>query len=178
MMKDHVFGHGTTTSMFGNPESFRIVKLQEKVKEKEKANVDSKELVMHTLVKNKHQDSEWWSEEDSVWWSKSQRGKKGSSTTNNYLSGSDFRTYHPEKSTGNEYHPFRGRGKDQKRKKARKVSVLNQDFQPPKHLVKKDMVIHGNQTIGSPATGLTIPQHQLLDGHVRELILHGWHQSL
>ena len=42
-------------STFGNPESFRIVKLREgKVKEKEKAKVDSKELVMCTLVKNKH----------------------------------------------------------------------------------------------------------------------------
>ena len=54
-MKDHVLGHETTMSALGNPESFRIVKLREdKVKEKEKAKVDSKELVMCTLVKNKH----------------------------------------------------------------------------------------------------------------------------
>ena len=54
-MKDHVLGHGTTMSTFGNPESFRIVKLkEEKVEEKEKAKVDSKELVMRTFVKNKH----------------------------------------------------------------------------------------------------------------------------
>ena len=58
------------------------------------------------------------------------------------------------------------------------MPVLNQDFQPQKHFVKKDMVILANQTINSPAIGLTIPQHQLLDGLVRELILHGWHQSL
>ena len=54
---DDVFGHGTTTSVFGNPESFRIVKIKEekeKVKEKEKAKVDPEELVEHTLVKNKH----------------------------------------------------------------------------------------------------------------------------
>ena len=28
MMKDHVVGHGTTTSMLGSPESCRIAKLQ------------------------------------------------------------------------------------------------------------------------------------------------------
>ena len=50
MMKDRVFRHGTTTSMVGSPESFRIAKSKE---EKVKAKVDSEELVRHTLVKNK-----------------------------------------------------------------------------------------------------------------------------
>ena len=55
MMKDHVVGHGTTTSMLGSPECCRIAKLQEeKVKEKAKAKVDAKELVRHTVVKKKH----------------------------------------------------------------------------------------------------------------------------
>ena len=41
--------------MFGNPESFRIVMSKdEKVKEKARPKVDPKELVTHTLVKNKH----------------------------------------------------------------------------------------------------------------------------
>ena len=54
IMKDRVFRHGTTTSMLGSPESFRIAKSEEeKVKEKVKAKVASKELVRHTLVKNK-----------------------------------------------------------------------------------------------------------------------------
>ena len=54
MMKDRVFGHETTTSVVGSPESFRITKSkEEKVKEKVKAKVASKDLVRHTLVKNK-----------------------------------------------------------------------------------------------------------------------------
>ena len=69
MMKDRVFGHGTTTSMLGSPESFRIVKSkEEKVKEKVKAKVYSKELVRHSLVKKKHKILNG-GEEDRVWWS-------------------------------------------------------------------------------------------------------------
>ena len=33
---------------------------------------------------------------------------------------------------------------------ARKVPILNLDFQPQKHPVKKDLAIPGNQTIGIP----------------------------
>ena len=56
MMKDRVFGHGTTTSMLGSPESFRIAKLQEeKAKEKAKARVDLKSTGKAYLgEKNKH----------------------------------------------------------------------------------------------------------------------------
>ena len=56
--------------------------------------------------------------------------------------------------------------------------ILNLEYQPLKHPVKKDMAMPGNQTIGLPAMGLTIPQLQLLGGLARELMLHGWHQSL
>ena len=65
-----------------------------------------------------------------------------------------------------------------KKERAKKVLILTLDLKPRKHSMKKDMVISGNQTIGLPAIGLTIPQLQLLGGLVRELILHGWHQSL
>ena len=37
-----------------------------------------------------------------------------------------------------------------RKEKARKVLVLNQDFQNQKHTVKKDLVISGNLTIGIP----------------------------
>ena len=37
-----------------------------------------------------------------------------------------------------------------RKEKARKVLVLNQDFQNQKHPVKKDLVISGNLTIGIP----------------------------
>ena len=62
------------------------------------------------------QDPEWWSEEDSVWWSKGKRSKKVSSKGKNNLPENEFRTYHPEKVTGNEYLPYKERSKDQKRK--------------------------------------------------------------
>ena len=65
-----------------------------------------------------------------------------------------------------------------KKERVRKVLIFNLDFQPPTHPVKKDMAMPGNQTIGLPAIGLTIPQLQLLGGLARELILHGWPQSL
>ena len=44
-----------TPSILGSPDSSKVAKLRkEKAKEKVKAKVDSKELVEHTLVKNKH----------------------------------------------------------------------------------------------------------------------------
>ena len=64
-----------------------------------------------------------------------------------------------------------------KKERVKKVLILTLDLQPRKHSMKKDMVISGNQTIGLPAIGLTIPQLQLLGGLARELILHGWQQS-
>ena len=64
------------------------------------------------------------------------------------------------------------------KERARKVLILNRVFQPGKHPKKNDMAMPGNQTIGLPAIGLTIPQLQLLGGLARELMLHGWHQSL
>ena len=52
MMGDRVFGHGTTTSMLGSPESFRIVKpKEEKVNEKVKAKVYSKEQSLVVFLK-------------------------------------------------------------------------------------------------------------------------------
>ena len=66
-----------------------------------------------------------------------------------------------------------------RKEKARKVLVLNQDFQNQKHLVKKDLVISGNLTIGIPEK-LMLPQGQpqkeLLHGMERDT-LHVWHQS-
>ena len=43
MMKDHVFGHGTTTSMLGSPQHCKIATLKEE-KVREKAKVDSGRL--------------------------------------------------------------------------------------------------------------------------------------
>ena len=57
-----------------------------------------------------------------------------------------------------------------------KASILNPDFQPLQHPMKKDMAMTGNRMMGLPASGLTILGLQLLGGIVRKLILHGgWH---
>ena len=84
----------------------------------------------------------------------------------NYLSWNDVPTYHPEKRTFNEYHPYRKEARIRK-EKARKVPILNQNFQPQKHPVKKDMALPGNLTIGIPVQ-LMIPQIQ-----PQEELLHG-----
>ena len=49
--------------------------------------------------------------------------------------------------------------------------ILNLNFQPLKHPVKKDTAMPGSRTIGLPAIGLTSPQPHLLGGLARELIL-------
>ena len=65
-----------------------------------------------------------------------------------------------------------------KTEEAKEALILNLDFQPQKHPVKKDFAVPGSQTTGLPATGFTSLQPQLLGGLARELILHGWRQSL
>ena len=55
MMKDRVFGHGTTTSMVGSPESSKVAKLKEqKAKEKVKGKGGFKRTGEVHLAKNKH----------------------------------------------------------------------------------------------------------------------------
>ena len=87
-----------------------------------------------------------------------------------------FRTYQPEKGAGNDFNPHKGKGKVQK--KVRKELLLNLDFQPWKHRVKKELAMPGNQTIGLPASGLTILVVQLLDVFARQLVLRGWWHPL
>ena len=63
-----------------------------------------------------------------------------------------------------------------KEEKARKELILNPDFQLLVLPMKKDMAAPGNQTIGLPAIGLTIPGLQMLGSSVQSLILHGREQ--
>ena len=77
-----------------------------------------------------------------------------------------FRPYQPDKGAGKDCTQNKGKGKNQK-KKARKELILNPDFQPLKHPVKKDMAMPGNRTTGLPATGLTSSGLQLLGGIAR-----------
>ena len=55
------------------------------------------------------------------------------------------------------------------KEKAKKEPFLNPDCELQKHPP-------GNQTIGLPTIGLTIPGLQMLGGSAQGLILHGWWQ--
>ena len=120
------------------------------------------------------QDPEWWSEEDCAWWSKGKRGKKGFSKGNEGFWKSRFRTYQPEKVQAMISTRAKAEART-KKERVRKVLIFSPAFQLLKHPVKKKMAIPGNQTIGIPDL-LTTPPVQLLDGLVRELVLHGWRQ--
>ena len=61
------------------------------------------------------------------------------------------------------------------KEKARKKLILSPDFQPPKHLKKKDIVMPGNLMTGLPVSGLG---RQLLDGKARKPTLLGWQSIL
>ena len=105
--------------MLGCPQHFKIATLKEE-KVKEKAKVDSdrlKSIGNAYFGEEQTQDTEWWSEEDSVWWSKGKEGKKDSSKSKNNLPESDSRTYHQQKGADGEHRSYKGRGKDQKRKR-------------------------------------------------------------
>ena len=80
MTRSPLSGRGTIMCMHGNPQKFRTAKLKEEklnAKVLAKAELVSKELARHTLVKNRHKTLNWWSEEDCIWWSKGKKGRKG-----------------------------------------------------------------------------------------------------
>ena len=117
------------------------------------------------------QDPEWWSEEDSVWWSKKEARKalrKVKTTSLRMMSVPIIQRKLQIMNTPRTKEEARIR-----KEKARKVPILNQNSQPQKHLVKKDMVISGNLTIGIPVY-LMIPQIQpqeeLLNGMARDTL--------
>ena len=91
----------TTTSMLGSPESFRIAKSKEE-KAKEKVKVDPKELVRHTLVKNKPKTLNGGRKKIVLGGPGVKKSRKGSSKGNDGFQKSGFRTNQPEKGTGNE----------------------------------------------------------------------------
>ena len=65
-----------------------------------------------------------------------------------------------------------------RKEKARKVPILNLDFQHQNRQVKKDMVIPGNDMIGTLILLMILrihPQKEPLRGMVRNTP-HGWHQ--
>ena len=153
--------------------------MKKKAKEKVKGKGGFKTTGKAHFGEEQAQDPELWSEKDSAWWSKDKKGNKVSSKGKNNLPESDSRTYRPEKREQAMNSTCTKAEARIRKEKARKVPILSQNFQPQKHLVKKDMAIPGNLTFGVPVL-LMIPQIQpqeeKLQGMERD-ILHGCQQS-
>ena len=95
-MKDHVFGHGTTTSTSGSPDRFKgrqVKRKKGKGKGKGKGQDRFKRLGNTYLGEEQTQDNDWWPEEDGVWWSMGKKGRKGLSKGKNKSPESDSRTF-------------------------------------------------------------------------------------
>ena len=120
------------------------------------------------LGEEQAQDPEWRSEEGCAWWSKGKRGKKGFSKGNENFWKGGFRTNPSEKGASNDVNPHKGRGKDQKGKGTE--SAYPQSGLSLGNTQRRSMPIPGIRMTGLPASGLTIPQLQLLGGLARELI--------
>ena len=129
------------------------------------------------LGEEQAEDPQWWSQEDFAWWSKGKRGKKGFSKGNEGFQKGGFRSYQPEKGASNDFNPHKGREKDQKGK-GKEGAYPQSGLSVSETPSEKDMAMPGNQTTGLAAICLTSPQAQLLGGLARELIQHGWRQSL
>ena len=158
MMNDRVFGHGTTTSMLGNPESFRIAMLKEENVMQTKVKINNKTMVggpKKTVLGG---------------WSKGKKGKKGFSKRENNFSEGDSRSLHQEKGSDKENQSYKGKGKDQRRKKKKVQSGLSATESPSEEG-------HGPGNLMTGIQASLIPLVQLLNGVARD-ILHGWRQVL
>ena len=115
-------------------------------KEKKRQRKKSKSGIKRTgraLLGGEHaQDPEWWSEEDCVWWSNRKRDKKVFRKVMKAFGKVDFALPHQIRVQAMISTRTKAKAKAKtKKKKARKVLILNPDFQPLKHPVKKDMAM-------------------------------------
>ena len=118
------------------------------------------------------QDTEWRQEEDPVWWSKGKKGKKGWSEGNDGFLRVVFVFTNRTQVQVRIFTKTKAEERT-KREKAKKEPILHPDSQPQKHLMMKDKARPGNQTIGLPVIGLTIPGLQMLGGSAQGLLFHG-----
>ena len=171
MMKDRVFGHGTTSILWQST-PFRRRKLENIRKGKGTNKSGSTGARRAFLGEEQAHESELWSADDSVWWSLGKRGKKGfgSSQGNEGFRKGGFRTSPSEKGSRSDFINTKARAKI--KKKAREVPVHRQDFQPLNTPLKRNKVLSGNQAIGAPIA-LTILQR--VRGTIQDIRL-GWHE--
>ena len=174
-MKDHVFGHGTTTRTFGSLDRLKVAKgEEEKDKEKARAKEDSKELVTHTLVKNKHKTMIGGQKKIVFGGEKGRKAEKAFRKERANYPISILGLFLKEKV------PTRRSSQTKERVKNRVDHILNQGSLPLNRQMKKDMDVLGSLTIGIRILLMTLPvqlQEELLHGMARD-ILHGWRQFL
>ena len=160
MMKDRVFGHGTTMSMLGSPDSFRIAKSKkERVKEKVKAIVDSKEQEEHAFVKNKHKTLNGGQKKTVFGGPRVRKARKALRRVRTTSLKVILVSFIKKKVQIMKFTPVRAEATI--RKKGKEGACP----QPQKHKVKKDMAMPGNLMTG------------ISHGMARD-VLHGWHQFL
>ena len=134
--------------MVGSPVSSKVAKLkEEKAKEKVKAKVDSKELVKQTLAKNKHRTLNGGQKKIVIGGPRVKKARKFlRKVRTTFLKVNSVPIIQKRVQIMNNTTRTQEEAKIRK-EKARKVLVLNQDFQNQKHQVKKDLVISGNLTM-------------------------------
>ena len=93
------------------------------------------------LGEEQAQESELWSEEACAWWSEGKRGNVMKAYGRVEFALIHYKKVQAVISTRTKA------GARIKKERAMKVLILNQDLQPLKHPVKKDVAILGNQTI-------------------------------
>ena len=174
MMKDHVSGHGTTLSVSGSPDHIRAASWkEEKEREKESTKVYPKEAEEHSLAKNKHKIPKFGQKRTLLGGSQETRARKACQKAMMAIRRVVFALTTQTKAQARIITTTKAKERT-KKEKARKELILNPDFQPQKHPTKKDTAMPGNETIGLPAMGLTIPGLQILGGFAQKLTLHGW----
>ena len=141
--------------------------------------MDSKEQEGHSLVKNKHRILNCSRKKIVLGGPREREARKVPRKVKNASLTAAFALINQKRAQAVILIRTRAEART-KKEKARNALILNLDFQPQKHQVKKEMTGPANQTYGIPAS-LTFPQTQFLSetlhGVARD-ILHGWHQSL
>ena len=118
MMKDLVFGHGTTTSILGS---------QDRSKSRQVRRRRGKVIDKSGFKRTGRAFPERWSEEDCAWWSNRKRGKKASRRAIRAFGSVDSALAHQKRVQAVFYIHTMARARN-KKVWARKVLIHNQDF--------------------------------------------------
>ena len=128
-------------------------RLVKRINGKVKVNADPEGSAEHSLSENKHKVLNG-GQKRTLLGGPEEKNKKGWSKSNSGFQKGGFRPFQPDQGAGKDYTQNKDKRKNQK---GRKEFILNSDFHPLKHPVRKDMAMLGNRTTGLAAIGLTSP---------------------